>query len=214
MLDFLKISDDLTPIIENGVITVDNFYQNYDEVRRQALAYPFRKQPYSHAPGLDTNTFAIPEHLGCKLADICGEETAFDDFKDGYTFFRLQGEGDDNYHIHWDGTWAWVGLVYLSEPPTNPFPGSTFWRHKVLNLSEYPKHPENLPPQYIQNIRNKIFDDHQNYSKWEKLGETIFRPNRLIMFKGYRLHAGGPAWGDNVDNCRMLQIIFPRMVPK
>jgi hypothetical protein len=212
MLEFLKISDNLNPIRENGVITVDNFYSNYIDIRQQIMNIPFKKQPYSHAPGLDTNSFATPEHICKKLSEIAEDDNAYNDFKDGYTFFRQQVEGDDNYHIHWDGTWAWVGLVYLSEPPSNPFPGSIFWKHKVLGISEYPRNAQHLSQNYMANIRHKIFDDHQNYAKWEKLAETTFKPNRLIMFKGYRLHGGGPSWGNNQENCRMLQIIFPRMI--
>lgn len=212
MLEFLEISDDLNPVVENGVITVDNFYKDYDNVRSSILQYPFRKRPYSHAPGLDTNAFKTPDHLCKKLAEVADDQQAYSDFSDGYTFFRQQVEGDDKYHIHWDGTWAWVGLVYLSEPPSNPFPGSIFWKHKVLGISGYPQNPHNLPPMYLSNMRHKIFEDHLDYTKWEKLAQTTFKPNRLIMFKGYRLHSGGPSWGDNPDNCRMLQIIFPRMV--
>jgi LPS sulfotransferase NodH len=94
----------------------------------------------------------------------------------------------------WNGVGVdgWAGLLYLS--PDAPLSGGLkLWRNR---------NPENT------------FDWMTPSDNWELVDDIGNIPNRLILARGNIPHSGAAGWGSTLDDGRLYQTFFFRVLPK
>ena len=55
---------------------------------------------------------------------------------------------------------------------------------------------------------NKIYEDSQDYTKWEMTAEVGNVFNRLVIYRGDYFHASLDYFGTNLQNGRLFQTFF------
>lgn len=104
----------------------------------------------------------------------------------------------------------WAGVVYLSKEHPK-VDGTCFWRHKRTGMEVAPNTVEGFAkygwsgyPDLKEFLETEGLDE----SLWEKTFAVPYKYNRLVLFRPWLLHSPGPAFGDTLDNCRVVQTIF------
>jgi hypothetical protein len=92
---------------------------------------------------------------------------------------------------------GWAGIVYLSRTPRPVPPGETtrglmLWRNRRGDRTAWMTPPED----------------------WELVDAFEARFNRLILCRGDLPHSGGSGWGDSVENGRLFQTFFFKILPR
>ena len=116
------------------------------------------------------------------------------------------------FHIHYDveKQTRWAGVVYLSKdhPKTD---GTSFWRHLKTGLEVAPNTVEGFAAygwKSIDDLRKFLETEGIDESLWEKTFTIPYKYNRLVLFRPWVLHSPGPAFGDTLQNCRIVQTLF------
>lgn len=177
-----------------GVIVVDGFLQNADEIRAMALA-------------ADYIDWAAPD--GETYKRICITEIPF--VRDGIEKilgpvemlgmgFRLNYGGEaPNCAIHSDLGWGTHALVlYLSEGEG----GTAFWRHKETGA-------ERIEPGDMA-LFDKLHGDWDSVEAWERVGLCEIRLNRAVIYESALFHSRWPfeAFGTGPDDGRLIAVAF------
>lgn len=117
------------------------------------------------------------------------------------------------FHIHYDVDMntKWAGVVYLSKEHPQGIEGTSFWKHKRTGLEIAPNTVEGFQ-QYgwkdFNDLRMFLEDEGLDESLWEKTLSVPYKYNRLILFRPWMLHSPGPAFGDSLENSRIIQTLF------
>jgi len=116
------------------------------------------------------------------------------------------------FHIHYDVDMEtkWAGVIYLSKnhPETD---GTSFWRHKRTGLEIAPNTVEGFNKygwKSFEDLRSFLETEGIDESLWEKTLTVPYKYNRLVLFRPWMLHSPGPAFGDTLENCRVIQTLF------
>ena len=205
----------------NHYIIIDDFYPDPYRVRDLALHLPHGEPGSGNYAGRMTGApWFTPEHRDM-LQKITNEPVEAAPGLNGYFRFTMQHD-TWKQHIHFDPKpgQIWAGLVYLSPPDTlNQHEstlrcGTTFWRHNRTGLDRIPVHAHVLEKYgWYSDADLKVFLDTEGMdeSLWT---ETLYMPakfNRLILFRPWLFHSPGRAFGDTVENCRLIQLFFLRL---
>lgn len=198
--------------ISDRMIVVDNFYKNPDMVRQHALTMERNDSNDGNYAGIMTKeSFLTQEHLDT-FGELLGEKVFPSTIFTGK--FRFTVETDVmKQDIHFDpgdNNSTWAGVLYLT-PDVEGVDGTRFWRHKRTGLEEIPRTLEGIQ-EYGWNGADdlKVFLETEgvDYSLWDQTFSVPYRYNRLIMFRPWMFHSPGPAFGDAVENCRLIQTFF------
>lgn len=195
-----------------SMIVIDDFFANPMHVREAALALDYPKldkaQPY---PGVTSKTPMLWAHADQMLSQIIGEPLrAKSGFFHGH--FRKAYAGDRGFgDIHIDPDTVWAGVLYLTLPE-HCQGGTEFFRHKKYGTDGAPITPEQLKI-YGETNSAKLVDrltevDGLDRNNWDHIMTLPMRFNRLILFRGWMWHTAGISFGDNDENCRLIQIFF------
>jgi hypothetical protein len=130
--------------------------------------------------------------------------------------FRLQKLGDTcKQHIHVDlpnFNCSWAAVWYGSLPEHYGDTKATyFWRHKRLNNEEFPMNTEgaaNLGFYKPEDLRDFMYTDGMDESKWDMVSYVPQKFNRLVLFRPNLWHSPGELFGDSKENCRLIQTFF------
>ena len=178
------------------VVIKDDFYDDPDKVRNQALT-----KSYEQPPG---NTGRLAVTAVCNEAEakamidllkpylprdkennIVGAQVLF-----RYTLANTRKK----VFCHVDGC-SNAGIVYLSKPE-DCAGGTTIYRHKTTGDEIY-------------NKANRHLYNFADESQWEILQQIDMSYNRLVMYPGQLFHAITPVFfGDNIENARLTQNVF------
>lgn len=116
------------------------------------------------------------------------------------------------FHIHYDveKQTRWAGVVYLSKehPKTD---GTNFWRHLETGLEVAPNTVEGFAEygwKDFHDLKKFLETEGIDESRWEKTLTIPYKYNRLVLFRPWLLHSPGHAFGDSLDNCRIVQTLF------
>ena len=183
-------------------MVVDDFYSDVDDVRQLALQQPFDVK--GNYPGHRTKSFlndSIKELIQRLIFPQTGEITWWGGEYSGAYQYTTK---NDKSWIHADHTSNWAGIIYLT--PNAPSSGGTgFFKHKETGLTSAPYKEDGT---YDDTIMSKIYQDSQDYNKWEMTDQIANVYNRLILYRGDMFHQSLEYFGDNISNGRLFQTFF------
>lgn len=193
-----------------SVIIVDDFYDHPDHVRQAALslAYPPRQGPLTF-PGRNSQDKAEPPGLTQVISGLVGE--ALTPAKGDGAFhchFRITLAGEPSrYKVHVDpNRLAWVGVIYLSNP-ADCQGGTTFFRHRGLASDRTPVSEAQLAALGVSSVAELLRRDGNDGTAWEEIMTLPMRYNRAVLYRPWLWHSAGPAFGDSLENGRLIQLL-------
>lgn len=105
----------------------------------------------------------------------------------------------------------WSGILYLSAPEDCQG-GTEFFRHRrtgterlALDEAELARHGY---PDRAAMHRDIIERDSADDSQWEMTMRVPMRFNRLVLLRPWLWHTAGPAFGDRIENGRLVYLMF------
>jgi hypothetical protein len=182
----------------------DHFYENVDEVRREALSFEYQsaRELGGSWPGRRTqNINIIAPHIFSQFTQRIYDILGWQPFTTSYfeTQFQICQGTDGNSWIHQDDfhEYTHVGIVYLSPaPPVNS--GTIIYSLKpdtpiVRDASGWTHSDDNNNPKFY-NIKKRV---QNNY-------------NRALIYKPSAWHKSDVYFGDTFENSRLTQVCFFR----
>ncbi|HEX5238632.1 MAG TPA: DUF6445 family protein [Sphingomicrobium sp.] len=193
-----------------AVYIIDDFLSDPEPVRTQALALHYTR--VGHYPGHDSvETLpmggldeAVSAIMRQRFRACSTQETA-------HSSCRLTLAADDKTPgIHVDPS-NLSGILYLSRPE-DCCGGTEFFRHRRTNTDRVPMTIEELKSlgydSYKQMHRDIVLKEGLDRSKWEHTMSVPMRFNRLVLLQPQYWHTSGPGFGDNVENGRLVYLMF------
>jgi hypothetical protein len=182
--------------MKSELLTVDDFYNNPEQVRNAALGSDFSVR--GNFPGQRTASYLsepIKQALQALIFPHAGRVT---DWGSDYTGAFQYTTKNDTSWVHSDHFNNWACIVYLT-PKAPHSAGTGLFRHKETGLIRKPKDVE---------LEKKICAEGNDLSKWEMTDVVSNRYNRLVMFRGDLYHRSLDYFGDSLTNGRLFQTFF------
>jgi hypothetical protein len=185
---------------------IDNFYSNPEEVRQFALEQDFEVD--GNYPGHRTVPHlseSVKDYFAKHLSPVHGEIYWPDpEHVESYCGSYQYTTSRDRTWIHADGTTTWAGIIYLT--PDAPLSGGTgLFRHKKTGLYGTPRLEDGRVNQPLLDV---VYEDAQDYTKWEMTDRVANVFNRLVVYRGDYFHASLDYFGTNKENGRLFQTFF------
>jgi hypothetical protein len=184
-------------------LTIDNFYENPNQVREFALKQEFEVR--GNYPGMRTKSF-LTDSLKKKFRDIlypfAGEITWWGG---EYTGSFQYTTASDRSWIHADSTTDWAAVCYLT-PNAPVTAGTGIFKHKETGWMHYDYKQAEKDPNY-----NKFAppgDEMIDYTKWEMVDRVGNVFNRLIMYRADNYHVSLDYFGKDLYDGRLFQVFF------
>jgi hypothetical protein len=188
----------------------DDFLRNAETVRKEALGLNYSVQ--GRFPGLNSVEKIVIEGLDQVISSIVREPVHAPWTKDfSHGSCRLALSSDDKPgRIHIDQS-HWSGILYLTRPE-DCRGGTEFFRHIRTQTDHVPMDAESLKAtgySSYKDLQHDILDkDALDRSKWEHTMTVPMRFNRLILLQPHYWHTSGQAFGDSVENGRLVYLMF------
>ncbi|MEQ8955881.1 MAG: DUF6445 family protein [Pseudomonadales bacterium] len=197
----------------NRYIIVDDFYTDPDKLVEVALeAIKQEELPRGNYAGVMTTKAYLGEQHRDIFRQLTMEKSITSSTNANGKIRFTKADDPFRFHIHYDVDveTMWAGVVYLSKehPETE---GTCFWRHKRTGLEIAPNTVEGFAKygwQNFEDLRKFLETEGLDESLWEKTLSIPYKYNRLILFRPWLLHSPGPAFGDTLENCRVIQTLF------
>ena len=197
----------------NRYIIVDDFYNDPDELVRVALSTMREEDsPSGGYAGVMTTKAFLAEPIRQMFQKLT-LEPSIQSSTNANGRIRFSRENDTfQFHIHYDVDMQtkWAGVVYLSKDHPNT-DGTCFWKHKRTGLEIAPNTVEGFAQYGWKSFHDlKLFLETEGLdeSLWEKKFTVPYKYNRLVLFRPWLLHSPGPAFGNTLENSRIVQTIF------
>jgi hypothetical protein len=198
--------------IDDRMFIVDNFYTNPDAIRQFAIQQEKENESGGNYAGVMTHVpFITPEHLET-ISHLVGHPIESGTQLSGK--FRFTKENDTySQDIHFDpgDRLVWAGVWYGT--PGVETDGTIMWRHKRTGLESIPLTQQGIEKHGwygVDDLKKFLETDGIDHSKWKKTLTLPFRYNRLVLFRPWMFHSPGKAFGDTLENCRLIQTFFFR----
>lgn len=200
------------------LIIYDDFYSDPMQMRQFALDFEYDEIDPNNPPnycGVNSKIPVMSDEMVEFFSWITGEKVKV--AQPSCTGnFRMQKLGDTcRQHIHVDlpnFNCSWAGVCYLSLPEHFGNTKATyFWKHKRLNNEEFPMNTEGAADLGFygpNDLRDFMYTDGVDESKWEQTLAIPQKFNRLVLFRPNMWHSPGELFGDNKENCRLIQTFF------
>lgn len=193
---------------------IDNFYDNPDNIRYNALLQGYIHQSWH--PGIRTKSCFTREACR-KITDVMGTKI----YPTGDSYAFQFNTANDVSWIHTDvGTEVlketrknWACVIYLT--PNAPFQaGTTLYCYKnlennsnnLISVSDIFKQKNNIYESEV--LYQHISLCGSDKSKWEphtKFGNVY---NRCVIYSAEYFHESSTYFGNNIEDCRLIQVIF------
>lgn len=197
----------------NRYIIVDDFYNDPDELVRVALSTMREEDsPSGGYAGVMTTKAFLAEPIRQMFQKLT-LEPSIQSSTNANGRIRFSRENDTfKFHIHYDVDMQtkWAGVVYLSKDHPNT-DGTCFWKHKRTGLEIAPNTVEGFAQYGWKSFHDlKVFLETEGLdeSLWEKKFTVPYKYNRLVLFRPWLLHSPGPAFGNTLENSRIVQTLF------
>ncbi|HEY0180195.1 MAG TPA: DUF6445 family protein [Dokdonella sp.] len=193
-----------------SLIIVDDFLDNAAELRRAALrlTYPQLEGAF---PGRNSLERVNIEGLAEQVSRIVGEPLRPISPLQSHAKCRITLAADvGRAKVHIDRAY-WSGILYLSRPQ-DCRGGTEFFRHIRTGTDRGPIDARELAAMGYASIedmhRDIIEKDSNDDSKWERTMQVPMRFNRLVLLRPWLWHTAGPAFGDTLENGRLVYLMF------
>jgi hypothetical protein len=194
-----------------GMVVVDNFYTNPDEIRKIALTLDYK--PSGGHKGKRTNSKLILDGTKEKLEKILGKEIIGWTETHGYCGVFQHCIPADPIVYHYDGQ-THAAVVFLT-PDAPITTGTSFFRHKeqawldrALEVGKNGITSESQKVASEQKYIGKVHDDFLDATKWEEIDRIGNKFNRLAIWDARRIHAASQYFGKNLDDSRLFHMFF------
>jgi len=204
-----------------NAFVVDNFHPKPYELREFALKQDFNVD--GNYPGHRTRSFLKdsdypiglvpfatgPDYISTmqqKIADIvrpfAGEITWWGD--EEYTGAFQYTTAKDKSWIHVDHITSWAAVLYLT--PNAPITAGTgLFRHKLTGWTTEPYFDNG---NVNENLKDLIYEDAHDMTKWEihTMVGNVF--NRLVLYKANQWHQSLDYFGKDIHDGRLFMTFF------
>ncbi len=194
-----------------SLIIVDDFLGNAHELRDAALRLTYPEQDGAF-PGRNSLERIEVGGLAQRVSELVREPLKVISPPQSHAKFRItlaQDKGRAKVHI--DSGAHWSGILYLSRPE-DCRGGTEFFRHRRPNPDRAPINPaERAALGYASGqemYRDIIEQDSNDDSKWELTMRAPMRFNRLVLLRPWLWHTAGEAFGDSMENGRLVYLMF------
>ncbi len=193
-------------------LIVDDFLENAAELRALALTldYPAPPAAETYYPGRNSANRVVVEAVDQAVGKLLGERLK-PSLGNAHGRFRVALAGDEGRGgVHVDKC-DWSGVLYLSRPE-DCRGGTTFFRHKATGTERAPITRDELAAAGLGSNAELwdrlIIPDTNRSERWEAVMTAPMRFNRLILFKPWLWHNAGPSFGDRLETCRLVYLLF------
>jgi hypothetical protein len=195
-----------------SLIVVDDFLGHRDaqELRKAALGLTYPEQQGAF-PGRNSLERIDMEELAPAVSRLVSEPVKPISPLQSHGKFRITLAADEGKaKVHIDQAY-WSGILYLSRPEDCQG-GTEFFRHLPTATDRAPYNDEELAAMgfssYQQMHQEIIEKDSLDDSKWEMTMRVPMRFNRLVLLRPWLWHTAGPAFGDRIENGRLVYLMF------
>ncbi len=195
-------------------IVIDDFLDDPVAFRQAVLnlEYPEDDQPKGYPGRNSAQRVQIPglEHEISRIV----QEPLKPKLDCGHGGARITLAGDKGAaNIHIDQGY-WSGILYLSKPEDCQG-GTDFFRHKETGTERALLEKEDLENLGISDkseantiFNNILLNDTHNDDAWERTMRVPMRFNRLVLLRPWLWHTAGPGFGTNLENGRLIYLLF------
>lgn len=194
-----------------SLIIVDDFLENALALRNAALRLTYPPQDGAF-PGRNSLERLQIGGLAEKVSDLVREPLKAISPPQSHAKCRIslaQDQGRAKVHI--DRGAHWSGILYLSRDE-DCRGGTEFVRHRRTGTDRAPINQAELAAMgyssYPEVHREIIEKDSNDDSKWELLMQVPMHFNRLVLLRPWQWHTAGPAFGDSLENGRLVYLMF------
>ena len=195
-----------------SLIVVDDFLsrRDADALRNTALQLTYPDQQGAF-PGRNSLERIEIDGLSQAVSRLVGEPLKPVSPPQSHAKFRVTLAADKGKaKVHIDQAY-WSGILYLSRPEDCQG-GTEFFRHLPTNTDRAPLTDAEVTAMGFSSLqemhRDIIEKDSVDDSKWEMTMRVPMRFNRLIMLRPWLWHTAGPAFGDRIENGRLVYLMF------
>ena len=193
-----------------SLIIVDDFLNNASELRDAALQLDYPKQDGAF-PGRNSQERIEIGGLAQQVSRLVGEPLKLMSPLQSHAKCRVTLAADKGRaKVHVDRA-HWSGILYLSRPE-DCRGGTEFFRHRRTGTDRAPINERELAAMgYASNeeVHREIIEkDSNDDSKWELTMQVPMRFNRLVLLRPWLWHTAGPAFGDRIENGRLVYLMF------
>lgn len=193
-----------------SLIIVDDFLDNPHALRDAALrlTYPAGENMF---PGRNSVERINLDGLAAQVSHLVGEPLRPMPPTQAHGKCRITLAGDrGKAKVHVD-TAHWSGILYLSRPQ-DCRGGTEFFRHLPTDSERAPYNDAEARAMGFPSAREAtaaILDrDSTDDSKWEMTMRLPMRFNRLVLLRPWLWHTAGEAFGDTMENGRLVYLMF------
>jgi hypothetical protein len=193
-----------------SLIVVDDFLLDAQPVRDAALrlTYPNLQGAF---PGRNSLERLTIDGLEEQVSRLVGEPLVPISPLQSHAKCRITfGSDTGRAKVHIDQAF-WSGILYLSRPE-DCRGGTEFFRHRRTNTDRAPISVEELNAMGYATMddlhRDIIERDSVDDSAWEMTMRVPMRFNRLVLLRPWLWHTAGEAFGDSMENGRLVYLMF------
>jgi hypothetical protein len=195
-----------------SLIIVDDFLSPRDALQLREvglrLTYPEQQGAF---PGRNSLERIEMDGLDQRVSELVGERLRPVSPLQSHAKFRMTLAADvGRAKVHIDQAY-WSGILYLSRPE-DCRGGTEFFRHRATNSDRAPLDDREMRAMGYDSMaqmhRDIIERDSMDESMWEPTMQAPMRFNRLILLRPWLWHTAGPAFGDRMENARLVYLMF------
>jgi hypothetical protein len=195
-----------------SLIVVDDFLDNALALREAALRLSYLP-PQGAFPGRNSAERLEIQGLPEQVSRLVGERVVPISPLESHAKCRITLAGDaGRAKVHVDRS-HWSGILYLSRPE-DCRGGTEFFRHRRTGTDHWPLDQAQLEAMGYatrdEMHRDIIEGESNDDSQWEMTMQVPMRFNRLILLRPWLWHTAGPAFGDSLENGRLVYLMFFR----
>lgn len=192
------------------MIIVDDFLDNAQALRETSLrlTYPSQEGMF---PGRNSVERINIEGLAQQISKVVGEPLEAMPPPQSHAKSRITLAADrGKAKVHVDPA-HWSGILYLSRPQ-DCRGGTEFFRHRATGTDRAPYDDGEAArlgfPSAKKMVDEILSADGTDDSKWEMTQRVPMRFNRLLLLRPWLWHTAGEAFGDSVENGRLVYLMF------
>lgn len=196
-----------------SLVVVDDFLAQPDALRlREAalqLTYPEQDGAF---PGRNSMERLQLPRLDDAISHIVGEPLRAINPPQSHSKCRITLAGDvGRARVHMDQDAYWSGILYLSLPE-HCRGGTEFFRHLPTGTEQAPTTQAGIEALGFRTgaeLHKAIIErDTNDMTKWELTTRVSMRFNRLVLLRPWLWHTAGEAFGDRLENGRLIYLMF------